>query len=72
MEEKTPAKGFFAGLFGLGKAGSEANQSKKKGRKEHYDGLDGLKKLIECIERRGEASPSDLAQELGVSRNTLT
>ena len=58
--------------MGLGKAGAEANQSKKKGRKQHDDSVEDLKRLVECIQRRGEASPGDLAKELGMSRSTLT
>ncbi len=51
---------------------TEAYLNRKKGRKRHRDSLDDLKRIVACIESRGEVTPGDLALELGMSRSTLT
>ena len=51
---------------------TEAYQNRNKGRKEHSESIEQLKKMIALIESRGEVNPGELAQELGMSRSTLT
>jgi hypothetical protein len=58
-------------IFGLG-GKTEAYQNRKKGRKQHSDRMADVKKLIACIQSRGEVTPADLAQALGMARSTLT
>jgi hypothetical protein len=50
---------------------SEAYQNRKKGRKQHKDSIEDLKRIIASIQRRGEATPGELAKELGMARSTL-
>ena len=50
---------------------TEAYQSRKMGRKAHSESHEDLKRIIAGIERRGEAKPGELAEELGMSRSTL-
>ncbi len=79
-------KGFLRNIFGLEKNESpraqsapsppipltEAYKNRKKGRKEHHDSLGDLERIIACIEKRGEVTPGELAQELGMARSSLT
>ena len=51
---------------------TEAYKNRKKGRKEHSDSFKDLERIIDCIQQRGEATPGELARELGMSRSTLT
>ena len=50
---------------------TEAYLNRKKGRKLHRDSYADAKKLYESIQRRGEATPGDLAQEHGMARSSL-
>lgn len=50
---------------------TEAYLSRKKGRKLYEESYADAKKLHESIQRRGEASPGDLAQEMGMARSSL-
>jgi hypothetical protein len=51
---------------------TEAYQNRKKGRKPHHDSVGDLERIIACVQSRGEATPGDLAQELGMARSSLT
>jgi hypothetical protein len=51
---------------------TKAYQNRKKGRKLHRDSIGDLQRIIACIERRGQAMPGEIVQELGMSRSTLT
>jgi AraC-like DNA-binding protein len=86
MNEKPILNVFLRNVFGLGKAGpespqnkpaaatrrSEAYQNRKKGRKQHEEHVQDLQKMIAFIQSRGEATPGEMASELGMSRSTLT
>jgi hypothetical protein len=50
---------------------TEAYMTRKKGRKLHRDSYADAKRLYESIQRRGEATPGDLAQEFGMARSSL-
>jgi hypothetical protein len=50
---------------------TEAYQNRKKGRKRHRETLEDLKRIIASIQHRGEATPGELAKELGMARSTL-
>jgi hypothetical protein len=50
---------------------TEAYQNRKKGRKQHRETLEDLKRIIAYIQSRGETTPGELAKELGMARSTL-
>jgi|GEM_PF-1903299 len=50
---------------------SEAYLNRKKGRHNQEKSLEHWKRVVACIERRGEVSPGDLARELGIPKSTL-
>lgn len=88
MVEDSPMTGFLRNIFGLEKTESprvqpapppkpapiqsDAYKNRKKGRKEHHDSVKDLERIIACIKKRGEATPSELAKELGMARSSLT
>jgi hypothetical protein len=49
----------------------DAATGRKRGRKVHSMTRQDMDLLFEAIQRRGEAIPADLAQELGWARSTL-
>src|SRR5271155_966514 len=53
-------------------ARTEAYQNRKKGRKQHSDRIQDLKRIIDYIQSRGEVTAGELTRELGMSRSTLT
>lgn len=55
----------------VSKPKSEAYLNRKKGRHNQEKSLEHWKKVVECIQRRGEVSPGDLAKELGIPKSTL-
>jgi hypothetical protein len=51
---------------------TEAYKNRKKGRKQHGDTIDDLKRIIDCLQRRGESTPAELSRDLDMARSTLT
>lgn len=53
-------------------ARTNAYLNRKKGRKTHRDSLEDLERIVALIGAKGEITPGEMEQELGMSRSTLT
>lgn len=50
---------------------TESYLKRKKGPKLRHESHKDLTRIIECVERLGEAKPGDIAKELGMARSSL-
>lgn len=50
---------------------SDAYKTRKKGRKLHKDSWEDMERIVNCLQTLGEATPGQLASQLGVARSSL-
>ena len=51
---------------------THAQPERKRGRKLHEHRIEDMKKIIAFIEQKGEATPGEIEEQLGIARSTLT